>query len=89
MFEDVYKWSTCSLLCLFLFDLQHLQLLEYSNIRSSVFLWLHFHTEAEHQVRRFLRAEEEFWVWIKLNQVLIQRENTLLESLDFWTNHRK
>ena len=40
-------------------------------------------SEPEHQVWRFLRAEEEFWVWIKLNLVLfICSENTLLESSD-------
>ncbi|CAB1416300.1 unnamed protein product [Pleuronectes platessa] len=32
---------------------------------------------------RFLRAEEEFWFWTKLNQVLLVcSENPLLESLD-------
>ncbi|CAB1420728.1 unnamed protein product [Pleuronectes platessa] len=31
---------------------------------------------------RLLRAEEEFWVWIQLNLVLIQSENTLLDCLD-------
>ena len=37
-----------------------------------------------------LRPEEEFWVWIRLNLVLLVcSENTLLDSLDLWTNHRK
>ncbi|CAB1436944.1 unnamed protein product, partial [Pleuronectes platessa] len=50
---------------------------------------LQFSLKLNIRCERFLRAEEEFWVWIKLNLVLLQSENTLMDSLDFWTNHRK